>query len=110
MSTFNKNGWVSLTQICEERQVVVDEETRKKVLKPAYFSSMNAMIEGAYQFARFFEELHQNGKVYCSISPEAFYFNLKSGAFHFEGEELLGEAFVQAPDAEKTDFTDLLAT
>ena len=72
-------------------------------------NAMNAMIEGAYQFARFFEELHQNGKVYCSISPEAFYFNLKSGAFHFEGEELLGEAYVQAPDVEKTDFTEFLA-
>ena len=99
MSAFNKNGWVSLAEICDERQLVTDVETGKKVLRPAYFSSMNAMIEGAYQFARFFEELHQNGKVYCSISPEAFYFNLKSGAFHFEGEGLLGEAYVQAPDA-----------
>ena len=109
MSAFNKNGWVSLAEICDERQLVTDVETGKKVLRAAYFSSMNAMIEGAYQFARFFEELHQNGKVYCSISPEAFYFNLKSGAFHFEGEELLGEAYVQAPDAEKTDFTEFLA-
>lgn len=109
MSAFNKNGWVSLAEICDERQLVTDVETGKKVLRAAYFSSMNAMIEGAYQFARFFEELHQNGKVYCSISPEAFYFNLKSGAFHFEGEELLGEAYVQAPDVEKTDFTEFLA-
>ena len=98
MSNFNKNGWVSLAQICEERQLVIDAETGKKVLRPAYFSSMNAMIEGAFQFARFFEEIHQKGKVYCSISPDVFYFNLKNGAFHFEGEEFLGEAYVQEPD------------
>ena len=52
MSNFNKNGWVSLAKICEERQLVIDAETGKKVLRPAYFSSMNAMIEGAFQFAR----------------------------------------------------------
>ena len=96
MSNFNKNGWVSLAQICEERQLVIDAETGKKVLRPAYFSSMNAMIEGAFQFARFFEEIHQKGKVYCSISPDVFYFNLKNGAFHFEGEEFLGEAVGKA--------------
>ena len=37
MSNFNKNGWVSLAQICEERQLVIDAETGKKVLRPAYF-------------------------------------------------------------------------
>ena len=52
MSNFNKNGWVSLAEICDERQLVTDVETGKKVLRAAYFSSMNAMIEGAYQFAR----------------------------------------------------------
>ena len=30
MSNFNKNGWVSLAQICEERQLVIDAETGKK--------------------------------------------------------------------------------
>ena len=109
MSNFNKNGWVSLAQICEERQLVIDAETGKKVLRPAYFSSMNAMIEGAFQFARFFEEIHQKGKVYCSISPDVFYFNLKNGAFHFEGEEFLGEAYVQEPDAAEIEFTEFLA-
>ena len=109
MSNFNKNGWVSLAQICEERQLVIDAETGKKVLRPAYFSSMNALIEGAFQFARFFEEIHQKGKVYCSISPDVFYFNLKNGAFHFEGEEFLGEAYVQEPDAAEIEFTEFLA-
>lgn len=109
MSNFNKNGWVSLAQICDERQLVIDAETGKKVLRPAYFSSMNAMIEGAFQFARFFEEIHQKGKVYCSISPDVFYFNLKNGAFHFEGEELLGEAYVQEPDVDEIEFTEFLA-
>ena len=109
MSNFNKNGWVSLAQICEERQLVIDAETGKKVLRPAYFSSMNALIEGAFQFARFFEEIHQKGKVYCSVSPDVFYFNLKNGAFHFEGEELLGEAYVKEPDAAEIEFTEFLA-
>ena len=27
MSNFNKNGWVYLAQICEERQLVIDAET-----------------------------------------------------------------------------------
>ena len=109
MSNFNKNDWVSLAQICDERQFVIDAETGKKVLRPAYFSSMNAMIEGAFQFARFFEEIHQKGKVYCSVSPDVFYFNLKNGAFHFEGEELLGEAYVKEPDAAEIEFTEFLA-
>ena len=109
MSNFNKNGWVSLAQICDERQFVIDAETGKRVLRPAYFSSMNAMIEGAFQFAKFFEEIHQKGKVYCSISPDVFYFNLKNGAFHFDGEEFLGEAYVQEPDVNKIEFTEFLA-
>ena len=46
MSAFNKNGWVSLAEICDERQLVTDVESGKKVLRAAYFSSMNAMIEG----------------------------------------------------------------
>ena len=54
MSNFNKNGWVSLAQICEERQLVIDAETGKKVLRPAYFSSMNAVIEGAFKLALLF--------------------------------------------------------
>ena len=53
MSAFNKNGWVSLAEICDERQLVTDVETGKKVLRAAYFSSMNAMIEGAYQLPVF---------------------------------------------------------
>ena len=43
MSNFNKNGWVSLAQICEERQLVIDAETGKKVLRPAYFSSSSLL-------------------------------------------------------------------
>ncbi|MFQ9749582.1 MAG: hypothetical protein ACLRYY_12355 [Anaerobutyricum soehngenii] len=79
---------------------MIDAETGKKVLRPAYFSSMNAMIEGAlFSLRVFLRSCIKTGRCYCSISPEAFYFNLKSGAFHFEGEELLGEAYVQAPDA-----------
>ncbi len=70
---------------------------------------MNAMIEGAFQIARFFEEIHQKGKVCCSVSPDVFYFNLKNGAFHFEGEELLGEAYVKEPDAAEIEFTEFLA-
>ena len=37
MSAFNKNGWVSLAEICDERQLVTDVETGKKVLRAAYF-------------------------------------------------------------------------
>ena len=34
---FNKNGWVSLAEICDERQLVTDAETGKKVLRAGIF-------------------------------------------------------------------------
>ena len=57
----------------------------------------------------FLRRFIKKGKVYCSISPDVFYFNLKNGAFHFEGEEFLGEAYVQEPDAAEIEFTEFLA-
>ncbi len=30
MSNFNKNDWVSLAQICDRRQFVIDAETGKR--------------------------------------------------------------------------------
>lgn len=74
MSNFNKNDWVSLAQICDERQFVIDAETGKKVLRPAYFSSMNAMIEGAFQFARFLRRFIKKGR--CIAAFLQMYFIL----------------------------------
>ena len=37
MSAFNKNGWVSLAEICDERQLVTDVETGKKVKSSIFF-------------------------------------------------------------------------
>lgn len=37
MSAFNKNGWVSLAEICDERQLVTDVETGKKGFKSSIF-------------------------------------------------------------------------
>ena len=72
---------VSLEEICEERMLV--EKNGAYVAKPAYFASMNAMLCGALNFVEFFEKMHLMGKVYASISPDPFYFDLETGDFFY---------------------------
>ena len=72
---------VSLEEICEERMLV--EKNGAYIAKPAYFASMNAMLCGALNFVEFFEKMHLMGKVYASISPDPFYFDLETGDFFY---------------------------
>ena len=82
----NENELVSLRDICEETCLRTDPETGRSVRKTAYFSSMEAMIEGAFQFVEYFEKMHREGKVYCSDTPESFRFSLKTGKMIYKGE------------------------
>lgn len=86
MGNMNENELVSLRDICEETCLRTDEETGRQVRKTAYFSSMEAMIEGAFQFVEYFEKMHRAGKVYCCDSPEFFRFSLKTGKMVFKGD------------------------
>ncbi|MCI6859527.1 MAG: hypothetical protein MR867_09580 [Eubacterium sp.] len=104
-----ENRWVSLREICEERRVVTEEQTGKQVGKTAYFASMKAMIEGAMQFADFFQKIHEKGQVYASSCSDKFFFDLMTGDFRFEGEKLLGEEGEITPDYETLEFTEFLA-
>lgn len=109
MDNFKKENGASLWEICEERRTLTDMATGKSVRQPAYFSSMQAMIEGAFAFAGFFEKLHREGRVYADISPAAFRFDLKSGAMHFSGEAALAEEGKIAPDPETATFSEFMA-
>ena len=86
MVNMNENELVSLRDICEETCLRTDPETGRSVRKTAYFSSMEAMIEGAFQFVEYFEKMHREGKVYCSDTPESFRFSLKTGKMIYKGE------------------------
>lgn len=87
MSNINENELVSLREICEETCLRKDPDTGRSVRKTAYFSSMEAMIEGAFQFVGLFEKMHREGKVYCSNDPEPFLFSLRIGEMVFKGQD-----------------------
>lgn len=87
MSNINENELVSLREICEETCLRKDPDTGRSVRKTAYFSSMEAMIEGAFQFVGLFEKMHREGKVYCSNDPEPFLFSLRTGEMVFKGQD-----------------------
>ena len=86
MGNVNENELVSLRDICEENCLRIDVETGRQVRKTAYFSFMEAMIEGAFQFVEYFEKMHRENRVYCSASPDSFRFSLKTGKMMFKGE------------------------
>ena len=88
MSNINENELVSLREICDESCLRKDPETGRIVRKTAYFSSMEALIEGAFQFVGLFEKMHREGKVFCSNSPEAFRFSLRTGQVVFQEENV----------------------
>ena len=69
MSNINENELVSLREICEEICLRKDPDTGRSVRKTAYFSSMEAMIEGAFQFVGFVISSSVLGVV-CIREPE----------------------------------------
>ncbi len=85
------NRMVTLTQIKEEIRLAREEETGKMAARPAYFSGMKALIEGAFALASYFEQMHLQQKVYVSDDPSAFFFDLESGAMTCCAKELFEE-------------------
>ncbi len=91
MSNYFDENIVSLEEICRETRQVTDQETGQVTMKPAYFASMSAMLEGAFQFVTFFEKLHERGRVYGCNRADLFSFHLETGEMTFAGKDYLTE-------------------
>ena len=78
MSEKKETVWASLREICDETRTVADE-TGRKVKKTACFSTMKALLEGAFHLVEYFEKLHREGEVFCSDSADMFRFSLATG-------------------------------
>ena len=78
MSEKKETVWASLREICDETRTVVDE-TGRKVKKTACFSTMKALLEGAFHLVEYFEKLHREGEVFRSDSADMFRFSLATG-------------------------------
>ena len=85
------NRMVTLTQIKEEIRLAREEETGKMVPRPAYFSGMKTLLEGAFALASYFEQMHLQQKVYVSNDPSTFFFDLETGAMACCAKELFEE-------------------
>ena len=79
MSEKKETVWVSLREICDETRVVEEEKTGRKVKKTACFSNMEALLQGAFQFVEYFDQLHRKGEVFKSDAADAFRFSLATG-------------------------------
>lgn len=78
MSEKKETVWASLREICDETRTVADE-TGRKVKKTACFSTMKALLEGAFHLVEYFEKLHREGEVFRSNSADMFRFSLATG-------------------------------
>ena len=58
MNKLKESAQVSMAEICDEKRVRMDPSLGKKVTGAVYFSSMRALIHGAFEFVEFFELLH----------------------------------------------------
>lgn len=85
-----KGDLASLREIRSESRWIISEETGKPIEKSAYFSSMEAMLHGAFRFVEYFEQMHKEGKVYLGNSYEPFLFHLRSGSMVGEGNARFG--------------------
>lgn len=79
MSEKKETVWVSLREICDEMRIVEDE-TGRKLKKTACFSTMKALLEGAFHFVEYFEKLHRDGEVFRSDAADTFRFSLAAGS------------------------------
>lgn len=111
MNKLEKKSLVSLKEICDEKRMVFDQSVGKAVMKPVYFSSMRALIHGAFQFVEFFERIHKEGKVYTGGSPEHFFFSLQTGNMTVaeQAEDFLAEETEEAADAPDLMISEFLA-
>lgn len=78
MSEKKETVWASLREICDETRTVADE-TGRRVKKTACFSTMKALLEGAFHLVEYFEKLHREGEVFRSDSADMFRFSLATG-------------------------------
>lgn len=101
MDNINENELVSLREICDESCLWKNPDTGRTVRKSAYFSSMEAMIEGAFQFVGFFEKMHREGKIYYSVSPEPFHFSLRTGQMIYRGQDFRKESGMEQKAVEE---------
>lgn len=85
MSERKETVYVSLRTICDEMRT--EEREGRAVKKPASFSSMRALLNGAFCFVDWFERLHRKEMVYGSDLPDAFRFSLETGDMLFRKPE-----------------------
>ncbi len=82
---------VTLSEIREETRLVKEEESGKMVSRPAYFSGMKTLIQGALSFVTYFEKMHQNKKIFAGNNPEGFRFHLQDGRMECLSEDMFEE-------------------
>lgn len=87
MSEKKERDWASLQEICDEIGPAEEEATGRKRRKTICFSSMSALLSGAFQFIEFFERLHRKGEVYDSNRADAFLFCLQTGEMAYQRPE-----------------------
>lgn len=73
---------VSLSEIREEKRI---------------FSSMQALIQGAFSLVEYFEQIHKNGYVYGSNKTLPFLFSEQKGDLTGKGDEYLVKAYSFLP-------------
>ncbi len=84
MNEKKETVWASLQEICDETRLVRDPETGRMMKKPASFASMKALLQGAFRFVEFFEQLHREGSVWKSDAADGFRFSLATGEMAYE--------------------------
>ena len=109
MNKLKESAQVSLAEICDEKRVRMDPSLGKKVTGTVYFSSMRALIHGAFEFVEFFERLHKDGKVYCGSSPEPFRFSLASGHMSVSPDIFVKEETDSVAEVTDDGITEFLA-
>lgn len=77
MSEQREKVFVPLAVICDEMRA--EEREGRTIRKPACFSSMRALLNGAFCFVEWFEQLHHKGMVYGSDASDVFRFSLATG-------------------------------
>lgn len=77
MSEQREKVFVPLAVICDEMRA--EEREGRTIRKPACFSSMRALLNGAFCFVEWFEQLHYKGMVYGSDASDVFRFSLATG-------------------------------
>lgn len=87
MSDKIEKGLFSLREICEETRWTEDDRTKRPVKTTAYFSSMKAMLHGAFRFVEFFEKKHQEGQVYEGSAIKPFRFSPETGELFIQETE-----------------------